>query len=45
VLDEVPQDSWHVCGLPGEDVAVGSKKVDEGDFLFVRERCPNSNAL
>jgi hypothetical protein len=45
VLGELPWDSRHVHGLPGEDVMVGSKKVDEGVFLFVREHRPNPDAL
>jgi hypothetical protein len=45
VLSELPQDFWHVRGLPGEDVAVGSKEVDEDVFLFVKECHPNLDTL
>jgi hypothetical protein len=45
VFNKFPRDSRHVCGLPGEDVAISLEEVDKGVFLFVGECCPDSNML
>ena len=34
MLDDFPQDAWHVQGFPHEDVPVGAEEADERAFLF-----------
>jgi hypothetical protein len=33
-LGDLPQDAWHVKGLPCEGIMIGMHEVDERAFLF-----------
>lgn len=45
VFDVLPWYSRHIRGLPSEDIIAGLEEIDNGSFLFVRERCLNSKVL
>ena len=42
MLGDLPQNAWHIRGLPRKDVFVAVEEVDESTFLFRGKRGTNA---